>query len=338
MLAGLTAAAQATPVPLTLINGWTAAPFNTHAPDISLSGNIIQFRGAIATSGTNAEPFVLPTGFRPSVLVFVPVDLCNASKGRLIIYPTGDVFVQAETNFSNAQCFTSLDGASFALINTGFKPLALVNGWSGGAFSTDSAMVRKMGAVIRFKGAISGGTSGVITTLPLADRPPVNVFIPVDLCNATNGRLIIQPNGVVSVQQKDSDPFSNAQCFTSLDGAYYTINSIGFTPMALLSGWTNAPFGTGNVAAKKISGVVTFQGAVAGGTADLLFNLPLTMRPKVGKKFVDTYVNIDLCDAHKGRIYVNGSSGNVYVEQDLADPVTNVAQCFTSLDGVSFRP
>jgi len=43
------------------------------------------------------------------------VDLCHADNGRLHITPGGSVTVQAEgPNWANAQCFTSLDGASFA--------------------------------------------------------------------------------------------------------------------------------------------------------------------------------------------------------------------------------
>jgi hypothetical protein len=42
----------------------------------------------------------------------------------------------------------------------------------------------------------------------------------VDLCNATNGRLSIQHNGVVTVEAQGGT-FSNAQCFTSLDGASF---------------------------------------------------------------------------------------------------------------------
>lgn len=37
------------------------------------------------------------------------------------------------------------------------------------------------------------------------------------LCNATNGRLQIEPTGVVTVQA-EGGAFSNAACFTSLDG------------------------------------------------------------------------------------------------------------------------
>ena len=50
-----------------------------------------------------------------TVRVFVPVDLCNATHGQLAIQPNGGVTVEAEGGaFSNAACFTSLDGVSFA--------------------------------------------------------------------------------------------------------------------------------------------------------------------------------------------------------------------------------
>jgi hypothetical protein len=101
--------------PLTLQNGWTSSPFGTSAPAVRAILGIVHFKGAIATTGSNPVPFTLPAGFRPASVVFVPVDLCNATGGRLQIEPTGVVTVQAEGGaFGNAACFTSLDGAWFA--------------------------------------------------------------------------------------------------------------------------------------------------------------------------------------------------------------------------------
>jgi hypothetical protein len=101
--------------PLTLKNGWTNAPFSTSKAQVGSISGIVHFKGAIRTSGTNPVPFTLPAGFRPATAVYVPVDLCNATNGRLFIQPSGVVTVYAEGGvFSNAQCFTSLDGASFA--------------------------------------------------------------------------------------------------------------------------------------------------------------------------------------------------------------------------------
>jgi hypothetical protein len=114
-LLGAAAAQAATFTPLTLQNGWTNAPFSTSAAEVATVSGIVQLKGAIATGGTNPVPFTLPSAYRPATEVYVPVDLCNATNGRLDIAPSGVVTVEAEGGtFSNAACFTSLDGASFA--------------------------------------------------------------------------------------------------------------------------------------------------------------------------------------------------------------------------------
>src|SRR5215831_8303258 len=160
-------AAQATnvnpPTALTLKNGWTNAPFGTSNAAVANVSGIVHFKGAIATGGTNAVPFTLPAAFRPATNVFVKVDLCDATNGRLFIQPNGTVTVDAEGgNFSNAQCFTSLDGASFAKLATSFTALTLKNGWTNAPFSTSNAAVRNISGVIHFKGAIAtGGTNAV---------------------------------------------------------------------------------------------------------------------------------------------------------------------------------
>ncbi|HET7016925.1 MAG TPA: hypothetical protein VFI65_23580 [Streptosporangiaceae bacterium] len=98
---------------LKLQNGWVNAPSGTAKAAVRTISGIVHFMGAIKTSGTNAVPFTLPVGFRPAHNVYVPVDLCDGSTGRLSIQPTGVVAVQALSSFSQAQCLTSLDGASF---------------------------------------------------------------------------------------------------------------------------------------------------------------------------------------------------------------------------------
>ena len=100
---------------LTLQNGWLNAPGGTATAAVRDISGIVHFRGGISTNGTNDEPFILPAGFRPANDVYIPVDLCNGDKGRLNIQPDGVVVVEAENgDFAQAQCLTSLDGASFA--------------------------------------------------------------------------------------------------------------------------------------------------------------------------------------------------------------------------------
>jgi hypothetical protein len=98
--------------PMTLLNGWTNAPFGTNIAAVQKSRRgIVHLQGAIA-NGTCAEAFVPSAEFRPLTEAYVPVDLCAATKVQLFIQPSGVVTVQAETSFSEAQWFTSLDGAT----------------------------------------------------------------------------------------------------------------------------------------------------------------------------------------------------------------------------------
>jgi hypothetical protein len=314
------------PAPLTLVNGWIDAPFTTSHAMVEEENGIVHLRGAIA-GGTTGMAFTLPAGLNPATDVYVPVDLCNSNKGRLFIQSSGNVTVQAEKLFSDAQCFTSLDGASFAPKATSFTSLTLINGWTNAPFSTSNAAVRKISGLVHFKGAIATtGTSAQPFTLPAGFLPTTDVYIPVDLCNANNGRLHITPTGAVTVQAETS--FSDAQCFTSLDGAWFAPTTSGFANLTLQNGWTNAPFSTSNAQAENAYGIVFFKGAIAtGGTNPQPFTLGTRFRP-----LTNVYVNIDLCNANKGRLSIQ-TTGVVTVQ---AETSFSDAQCFTSLDGVSF--
>jgi hypothetical protein len=317
------------PTPLTLINGWINAPYGTSRATVEEVADIVQFRGTIATAGTNAEPFVLPAGFRPATEVYVPVDLCNATKGRLWIQPSGTVIVQAEGGaFTNAQCFTSLDGASFALNATGSTPLTLINGWKNAPFATSNAALRKVAGIVHLQGAIATtGTNAAPFVLPVGFRPTADTYVPVDLCNAANGRLWIQPSGAVTVQAQGG-AFTNAQCFTSLDGAWFVSQDSGFKVLTLINGWTAGPYSTHHPEAGNAYGIVYFHGAIASGTNAAPFMLPPSLTP-----VTNVYIPVDLCNATNGRLIIQ-SNGAVTIQAE-GGAFTN-AQCFTSLDGVSF--
>jgi hypothetical protein len=317
------------PTPLTLINGWTNAPFSTSVATVEEVSGIVQFRGAIATSGTNAEPFVLPPALSPATNVYIPIDLCNAANGRLIIQPSGEVTIQAQNVFSDAQCFTSLDGASFVLSSSGTTALTLINGWTNAPFGTSNAAVQLVNGAVHFRGAIATtGTNAEPFVLPKAFRPLDEVYVPVDLCDATNGRLDIAPTGVVTVEAEGS-AFSNAQCFTSLDGAWFFPKPAGFKLLTLANGWTDTEFGTSKPEAENAYGIVYFKGAMSTtGTSATPFTLVPAFRP-----VTNVYVPVDLCDATKGRLLIQ-TSGVVLVQAE--NGTFSNAQCFTSLDGVSF--
>jgi hypothetical protein len=118
-LAGAATAQAATATPhtltsgwtaLTLLNGWTKYGSGTAAPAVTNSNGIVHLKGAIATTGTSTEPFILPAGDRPANEVVVPVDLNTAANGQLDIKPSGVVTVFSQQGWSYAQQFTSLDG------------------------------------------------------------------------------------------------------------------------------------------------------------------------------------------------------------------------------------
>ncbi len=157
------------PTSLKLINGWKNAPFSTSDAQIQTINGIVKFKGAISTTGTNMEPFVLPKDFRPSTMVYVAVDLCKADNGRLAIYPSGVVYVQSESgSTTEAQCSTNLDGASFALNSSGFTPVSLINGWQNAPFDTSNVEVKEINGVVHFKGALSStGAYPTAFILPL---------------------------------------------------------------------------------------------------------------------------------------------------------------------------
>jgi hypothetical protein len=315
---------------LSMQGGWTTSPFGTSAAAVRVISGIVYFKGGIATTHPNPVPFTLPAAFRPAATVFIPVDLCNATNGRLEIQPGGIVIVQAEGGaFSNAACFTSLDGASFAKSAVSFTRLRLLNGWFRSPFGTSRAAARVISGIVHLKGAIATtGSNPIPFTLPAAFRPSTIVDIKVDLCTQTNGRLLIQPSGTVTVQAEHG-AFANAACFTSLDGASFALSATSFTRLQLVNGWTNAPFGTSAAAARVISGIVHLKGAIAtGGTNEVPFTLPAAFRPRAR-----VIIPVDLCDATNGRLQIE-PTGMVTVEAE-SGAFSNAA-CFTSLDGASF--
>jgi hypothetical protein len=314
---------------LNLKNGWKAAS-GSATPGVALlsspQGKVVMFQGAITTTGTNPVAFTLPKAFRPAWNVYLPVDLCNATNGRLYIQSTGVVTVEAETSFSDAQCLTSLDGASFVLkTKNGYESaILLTNGWTSDQtlYGTFQAADDSINGVIHLQGAVSGGTSNVIGTV--AFHPATTVYIPVDLCSSTNGRVEIQTDGTISVDGN----FSDAQCFTSLDGVTYGTTN---PPVALTleNGWTGGAFNTANPAVDNIGGIVHFVGAMStAGSNPVPFVLPVNYRP-----FATVRVKVDLCNAANGEMVIT-PDGTATINAE-GGTFSN-AQCFTSLDGVSF--
>jgi hypothetical protein len=77
---------------------------------------LVQVRGGIEVKSNAALAHVALPALQSVDGPLAPIDLCNATKGRLWIQPSGAVTVQIEDGMiAHAQCFTSLDGASYAM-------------------------------------------------------------------------------------------------------------------------------------------------------------------------------------------------------------------------------
>jgi hypothetical protein len=329
LLAGSARAQDIPAADLPLQNGWIETGITGNAGAFRLDG-IVHLKGSIG-GGMPGTAFTLPAGMRPATDVYVPVGLCAANVGRLHILPTGAVSVEDLTGV-NAPCFTSLDGVAFAPSAAGFVPLGLTNGWTGAPFATSAPAAALIRGQVRLKGAMAGGTNQVAFTLPVGMRPAADTYVAVDMCGTAPGRLWIQTSGLVTVQFPATSSFSNAQCFTSLDGVAFTeASEVGLTPLTLANGWisTSTIYATGTPAAALVGGVVRLQGAMASGGTGTAFTLPPEMAPAQ-----TVLVRVGLCDGAPGRVGIR-PDGSVTVE---ATGAFSDAQCFTSLDGVSFDP
>lgn len=324
---GAVAAPGITFTKLTLLNGWGTYPGSASPAVADISG-IVYFQGAISTSNSNTNDvaFVLPPAFRPAKFVNVPVDMCNSTEGELDIAPTGETQVISNGANSNATCFTSLDGASFALSTASFTVLKLRPGWTEFDNFYRKAAVRLTGGIVHLEGEIkTAGTKQMAFTLPAKFRPARNVNVLINVCTGSIGRLHITPKGVVTV--RSGVGFWAVKCGTSLDGATFALSPKSFTSLTLKNGWMNAPSGTAKAAVRIIAGVVRFSGAIWHGTLAEPFILPKGFRPST-----DVFIPVDLCNGDTGRLDIQ-PNGTVAVE---AEHNFAQAQCLTSLDGAWF--
>jgi hypothetical protein len=212
---------------LTLQNGWTNAPFSTRNAAVKNDGGLIRFQGAIAApSGSSPMPFVLPAAFRPATDTFVQADLCDGNKGELVLHADGTLAVFAyNLDPSLPTCFTSLEGVTFAASASGYTAATLQNGWVNAVFSTRNVAYKSDGGIVRFEGAVGNGTAATIFTLPADLRPPRTMYVNINLCGGRQGRLDVFTDGRVSVEVPSTGAFTDATCFTSLEGASFAFGT-----------------------------------------------------------------------------------------------------------------
>lgn len=184
----------------------------------------VRFQGLLhkTTDGDfNNFIFTIPSQFRPGNTIWVYANIGHPSNPNgwslVTIYPSGDVWVDG-TAGATWPSGVHLDGVSYSRTLTGTVALPLSNGWV--PYSARQVRVGNFGGVVRLQGAISGGTSTTIGTLPSTLRPTKTVRLPT-IASGTTARITIDPSGAMTVDNPGG--LSVSTLFLSLDGVSFGI-------------------------------------------------------------------------------------------------------------------
>ncbi len=99
---------------LTLLNGWKHSTGGTYVPAyFKDSDNVIHLRGGVTDGALGHAVFRLPRGVRPRRRIDEPVSIADSTAGTLVILRTGTALLIDDSNGTQSQSFTSLDGVTF---------------------------------------------------------------------------------------------------------------------------------------------------------------------------------------------------------------------------------
>lgn len=329
---------------LSLATGWSNYNGSSRTPSIGTVNGVVTLRGAIKGSSTaGLVVFTMPAAFRPSSPCAGSMDLRTILRngtGGTLVYNNASFEVKVyqdgwsnSTPGADAKGMTSLDGVAFDLVCG--EVLEPGNEWrsrypyrqddeahSSFVKQTSDKFVRFQGFTERPLG--SSNPDGFLFNIPSSYRPGNTVFVPINLAgNSASqawGYISIDPNGDVYVPW--NVPAANKG--TSLEGAWFSRTISGNEPLDLDNGWGN--YSARSVKVGKYGDVVRFQGAVSGGTDEIIGTLPTNMRPSK-----DVYV-VGVANGPAPAKLVVRTSGDI----EVLYPPLNVATIMVSLDGVSF--
>jgi hypothetical protein len=208
---------------LALKNGWASSQpnYGTGDPAYAVSHGVVYLSGSMHGGTTSVPAFVLPKAARPAHVMYVSVYTFDGSTGFLEILPTGAVDVAG----ADAASYTSLANISFPVASTTWHNFKLEAGWKSDAstFHTGNPAYAVTNGIVYINGSMDQPTSGtgLWTDLPAATRSVDVLEIEVYTVNGTTGGIAITNSlGLVS-----SNPFTNAEAFTSLAAIAYPPSS-----------------------------------------------------------------------------------------------------------------
>jgi len=192
---------------------------------VKMVDGFVRFQGFVRTivpgDTSSNHIFTIPDpAMRPGQIVQTYVNIGGFAVARqwsvLAIYPGGEVYVDGNmpTTWPGG---VSLEGVSFSRTLTGNQVLPFLNGWTH--HSARQARVGKYGDVVRFQGAVAGGTTTTIGRLPTTMRPTKTVVMPTIVNGPATGTITVNTSGDVIVACPGG--VINAAIFTSLDGVSF---------------------------------------------------------------------------------------------------------------------
>ena len=134
--------------------------------------------------------------------------------------------------YASTQLASGHSAAASQAITTGvsWTSLSLINGWASenATFASGNPKVAEQSGIVYLSGSLHQPTPGTdqFATLPSSFRPAHNMWITVYTVSDTSGTLYIGHDGTMEAFASGTCGSGNtAQCFTSLAGVSFPINS-----------------------------------------------------------------------------------------------------------------
>jgi hypothetical protein len=167
-----------------------------------------------------------------SVLTQTPATIISIL--AVILSLGGGAYASTHVNGPVQQPPTSHAATSHATRSTAslvtWQTLSLKNGWtsSQSVYGTGNPKASLQNGIVYLSGSLNQPTPGsfIFATLPKADRPTHNLYIPIYTNGDSYGSLYIGADGTMEAFSPTSCGSGNtAQCFTSLATVSFPVNS-----------------------------------------------------------------------------------------------------------------
>jgi hypothetical protein len=136
----------------------------------------------------------------------------------------------ASTQLASGHSAAASQASQAITTGVSWTSLSLINGWASenATFASGNPKVAEQSGIVYLSGSLHQPTAGTdqFATLPSSFRPAHNMWITVYTVSDTSGTLYIGHDGTMEAFASGACGSENtAQCFTSLAGVSFPINS-----------------------------------------------------------------------------------------------------------------